>query len=64
MKTFIRILRAFGIVGLVLILTFSILYASGTISMENFKILILFSSILWFTAILLSNLLNRKQKAI
>jgi len=64
MKTVIRILRAFAILGLILILIFSVLFAMGSISRGNYKILILCSSILWFTAILLANLLKKKQKAI
>ena len=55
-----RILTTIAVCGLVLILAITILYAAGAVPFENYTILLLGSTGVWFGGILLANWVKRR----
>ena len=49
-----KILLTIALTGLAFILIFSIQYARGTINFDNYKILLLVSTIMWFSGIMIT----------
>jgi len=49
-----------AVCGLALIMIITCLYAAGVVLFENYTLLLLIGSLIWFTGILLANLVRKK----
>jgi len=54
-----HILIIIAVCGVILIMASSILYTAGVVVFENYKIFLMAGTIIWFSGILLSNLVKR-----
>lgn len=62
MRPIKNVLLILAVAGLVSILLFSILYAGGRITFQDYKLLLIISSLVWFGGILARNRISVRNE--